>query len=161
MRIFIHLRDVLYAARERCVSAMGRVGNDDYGNAQVEFLGWFIGLGLPLLYFIFTIASVQATAFGVQSAAAAAARVLSVDSSHQSPQHAAQAAQVNLRDQHISEDLIDRGINIGCVDAGCSRYGVDIHIPVALPFTHGVIDLPFVAVDAHRDVIRSGQEGRR
>ena len=48
------------------------------GSATVEFIGWTVGVVVPVLYLIVALAQIQAASFAVASAADAAARVLAV-----------------------------------------------------------------------------------
>ena len=59
------------------------------GSATVEFIGWTVGVVVPVLYLIVALAQIQAASFAVASAADAAARVLAVDAGPGALAHAA------------------------------------------------------------------------
>ena len=52
---------------------------DERGEASIEFMVFTIAVIIPIAYFIFTMASLQATSFAVEAAARESARILAHD----------------------------------------------------------------------------------
>ena len=93
-----------------------RAGRDDAGNAMVEFVWLAVLLLVPLTYVVVAVFRVQATAFGVSSAARAAARayVAAPDGATQGERaaRARAAAALALADQGLD------GLPPGAVEVG-------------------------------------------
>ena len=150
------LRDILGSvARES-----RRIVHSEEGNAIVEFIGWSAVLVVPVLYFVISLAQIQATSFAVASAADAASRVLEVDNSPSAIDKARVAIGLSLSDQGVEANP-DRSLSVTC-DHGCARGQaaiVKVAVGVDLPgFASLGIGRDVVVVDAERAITLPGEE---
>lgn len=91
------------------------------GNAQVEFVGVVVVLLIPIVYFIVTVARVQAANLAATSAAHAIARDFAL-SSEPSPNTsiASEIATLAFEDQGLATSTRNLSVQVSC-DSECAR----------------------------------------
>lgn len=146
--------------RTLAARAAGMKSADERGNAPVEFIGWATVIAVPLAYFLVALSAVQAATFGVESAVDSAARILSVDSSARSQEHARLAAELALVDQGVDQQLAEQAMTLHCQPSDCSggTLVIQVQVPVNLPVIGQVGDSALVTVDASRAITGQGEE---
>ena len=114
---------------------MRRLRRDD-GTALVEFTWLAVLLMIPLVYVVLAALSVQRAAFATTAAAREAARAYATASSDADGEsRAEQAVALAMHDQGVAWAPNGRVISCGtCEFAPGSRFSVDLHTLVALPF---------------------------
>lgn len=140
------------------MSARVKLVRTEDGNAPVEFVGWTAVLVVPVVYLVIALAAVQAAAFGTESAADAAARVLAVEDGARARDHAAFAARLALTDQHVDDGVAAQALTVTCVSPGCSDGALSVHVevPVELPLLGGLgLGSGLVTLEADRAVVAS------
>lgn len=94
------------------------------GEASVEFIGFFVVLVVPLIYFILMLSQLQATVFAAESGAHVAARTLARDPNAQ--EVAIKQINMAFSDHGISApDVIDLGCTV------CSGQRRDVSVTVS------------------------------
>lgn len=101
------------------------------GEATVEFLALTVAIIVPLAYFIFTLASVQATVFASEAAARESARILTHD--HTQTAFAQRQVEQIFADYHGG---VRRTVTTTCDPMSCdgdATIHVDVEATVELP----------------------------
>ncbi len=128
------------------------------GSATVEFIGWTVGVVVPVLYLIVALAQIQAASFAVASAADAAARVLAVDAGPGALAHARAAVGLALGDQGIGADPA-QCLSVECAEPDCGGGAVlRVKAGVSPPLLEGLVG-EAVVVHSERVVTLAGARG--
>ena len=108
----------------------------DDGSALVEFTWLAVLLMIPLVYVVLAAVSVQRAAFATTAAAREAARAYATAPSDEEGERRAEAAvALAMHDQGVRWTLSGRVVDCGVCDfAPGSRFTVDLHTVVSLPF---------------------------
>lgn len=128
----------------------------DEGGAVVEFVALGTLLLVPVVYFVLTVAQVQAGAFAVVAAAQQAAQVLAqAPPGEVSEAGLAAAAQLAVADQGFAPDAL--AIRLECSDGACAAPGAvaTVHgsLRVPLPLVPGVTDLEVAQLTSSATVV--------
>lgn len=125
---------------------------EEQGSALVEFSWLAILLMVPLLYVVLTVFEVQRAAFGVSSAARAAARAVTLAPDEATAQHRASfAARLALSDQGLSEAHESLALHCAPDPANCLAPGSSVTATVGY-----AVPLPLLppALGGHRPSVR-------
>lgn len=116
----------------------------DEGSAVVEFVALGTLLLVPVVYFVLTVAQVQAGAFAVVAAAQQASQVLARAEPGELSEHdLSAAAQLAAADQGFAPGQL--AVRLECSDGGCAT-------PGAVATVHGTLEVPLPLVPGFTDL---------
>lgn len=109
-----------------------QMGEDESGEATIEFIGVVVLFVVPLFYFLWCMGMLQSTAYAAEAAARNAARIVSVNPSHVDA--ARIQADLAFSDYNIEAE---RTVEISCYPVSCpqgvGRVVVRVESSVPLP----------------------------
>lgn len=121
----------------------GSPGGDE-GSAVVEFVALGTLLLVPVIYFVLTVAQVQAGAFAVVASAQQASQVLArTEPGQLSESGLTAAAQLAAADQGFAADRL--AVRLECSDGTCAT-------PGAVATVHGTLEVPLPLVPGFTDL---------
>lgn len=128
----------------------------DEGSAVVEFVALGTLLLVPVVYFVLTVAHVQAGAFAVVAAAQQAAQVLAqAEPGTVAEEDLAAAAQLAAADHGFAPGALELGLD--CPGEGCAAPGgvatVRAALTVELPLVPGLDDLGIARLSSSATVV--------
>lgn len=131
-------------------------GSEDEGSAVVEFVALGTLLLVPVVYFVLTVAQVQAGAFAVVASAQQASQVLAqADPGELSEAGLQAAAQLAAADQGFAPEQL--AVRLECSDGTCATPGavatVHSSLAVELPLVPGFTDLDVAELTSSATVV--------